>query len=282
MTAATGLIYPNDGDTINPTDETTNLNILKNSVNNVANAQITNDTITNAKINSAAGIEMSKITGTASDALLSNAMENFIEGCWVQGNGATIDVNPGSVMINGELRRITSAIQTNPGTDPGASDWLDVWAIADTAASTFTVTLVDSATVPGGSSNPGTNGRMLGSVFHKGSGFYTKAINFRNDYIAGWNYIQGDNSTQSAATTFNLGKTFAVNPDPILITPLGNLNSVPEKVADFNSATGVISAVLNKDVTTTQFTAYATIEYGYTVAVGTYYGFSWVAYGRYS
>ena len=128
---------------------------------------------------------------------------DFIEGCIVSTptGGGTIDVSAGTAYINGELRTNAAEVSTNPGTDPGTGDYLDVWILADVAASeAFTVSFVDAGTTPRSSSNPGTNGRLIGSVYHNGSGVYSKWINYRPDCIFGWSFIQGDNTTRVEET----------------------------------------------------------------------------------
>ncbi len=65
MGIATGFTFPSDGDTTNATNDlVNNFNILKDSVNNVVSAQITDGTIVNGDISATAEIALSKITAT--------------------------------------------------------------------------------------------------------------------------------------------------------------------------------------------------------------------------
>ena len=70
---------------------------------------------------------MDKITATASDATLLTVMENWINGSFVyRVDDTNIGITTGSVMIDGELRRITSA-KTDLTFDTTSTQWIDVW-----------------------------------------------------------------------------------------------------------------------------------------------------------
>ena len=257
---------------------------LVSSANNIVAGQITDGTITNAEIAAGADIRLSKLSTGASDALLSNVMENHIDGCVVTvlTDDLSIGVSSGSVMINGLLRRNTSDVDTDPAADPTAADWLDVWALADDAGSSeFTISLVDSGVAPGGSVNPAvTNGRLIGSVYHKGSGVYSKTINFRNDSIFGWDYIAGNDSV-NASITVTFGKT--ANDFPVISTALlGSAAAIPTNIDKLVSAMGYSGMVQAVGASGSACTVHAYAEVGKLLAAGTYYGIAWEAKGKWA
>ena len=288
MALATGEHVWSNGETITHTLLNLNTGILKASVNAIAAEQLGNTIITNDHVSSTAGIVLSKLKGyDSNDPTLNLILENYIDGCFINvaSGGATIDVSPGSVMINGRLRRITSAIQTNPGTDPTAGDWLDVWVLADASATTFTVSVVDSDTTPGGSSNPGTNGRMIGSVYHIGSGVYGKWINFRRDYICGWGWKVG-NDTAQIMESFYYGKTFTHKPllncfnigrdqtGPNVPVDPGSFDSAENTAMVVSSDPTVLSTTLGRVIMSCESTTTFSSSY--------YFGYGWIAKGAYS
>lgn len=284
MAVATGFTFPSDGDTTNATNDiVNNMNILKNSVNNIVADQITDGTVTSAKIAST-GIVASKVKGAVTtDAALIDVMENYIDGCFVyRSDGTNIGVSPGSCMINGQLRRITSAL-TSTYTVPDALDWLDVYAVADTSASTFTIEVVDSGTTPGGSSPAGTNTRLLGSIQYAGS---TAKINITQNYrmneIVGWYYEVGDD-TQAIEQTITYGKTFDFI--PTISTSIVAEQATGTTVTDLSVINTVLAAVYQssyRNVTTTNFELRFRSEGGSTFSSSINYFATWRATGSFT
>ena len=74
-------------------------------------------------------------------------------------------------MIDGELRRITSAKVDLTYVEPDTGDWLDVWLIADAATTVPTYAAIDSGEVPGGPASGGTLDRLIG-VYSMGGWHY--------------------------------------------------------------------------------------------------------------
>lgn len=258
---------------------------------NVTTAKLADDAVTAAKLADNAvvaasildkSITLDKIASAVTDDSLDNLMSDDIKGCSVTtaDNGSTINVGIGSLMINGKIRSITADIDTNPSSDPDADDWLDVWLLADAESTAFTVSLVDSGTIPGGSSNPGTNGRMIGSVKHKGSGVYVQSINYRKGYIEGWSFFVG-NDTASVSGDIVHGKTF--NDFPIVkVSPLAkraDLSVVTPK--DFNTGIDNSKSYYPYSITTTQFGVTIGDDSG-TMPSGQVWGFTWRATGNFS
>jgi len=280
MAVATGFITLVDGNVVEAAELNSNFTILKNSVNNIVSSQITDGEIVNADISDTAEIAMSKITATASDAKLSDAMENFIQGCWLNRSSDTaISVEAGTIMINGELRRNTSATSNSP-TQLDAGDWSDVYAVADTAASTFTLEVVDSGTSPGGSSPSGTNTRLIGSIKWDATQDLNITINYRQDKVVGWGWKVGDATTEMVEVITH-GVTFDAQPIPVLAA-LGRMTTVPGAIGDFGTSAESANCFAAYDVTTTAFTLSMKTEVGVNWSSAVWYGFTWVIYGSYS
>jgi len=284
MGLLTGLTLPSTGDTSNAaTDVTNNFNLVQTAVNNITTDQITAGTIINADLSASAEIAMSKITATASDATLQNVLENFMEGCWVyRVDGDNIGVTAGSVMINGELRRITAAITDTTYDAPTNDDWLDIWLLADTAASTFTVSVVDSGVAIGGSSNPGTNGRMVASLkYIDSTQKIVQIVNYRPDKVVGWDWKEGDGSTPYLEFVTTWGVTFESLPY-VTLTPTTQADALPTGLDSF--ATGLGSKTVSpavEDISTTACNIQLKAEVGTTFAGSKWFGVIWVAEGSY-
>jgi len=259
------------GTTISSTTENNNNNALKNKINEI--------------ITEVNDINMDDMTSSSGDEDLLDAMENYISGCFItiEDTGTDIRVSSGTVMINGKLRRNTSNTDTDPGTDPGTGDYLDVWVLADAAATTFTVSLVDSGTSPGGSTNPGTNGRMIGSVRYEGSNKYSGVRMFRDGAIMGWDFFRGS-STDYMSSTVEFGKTF--DSRPIVTVSFAGRDAFADgdviiPTGDDNFSGGAVGSTYFEDVTTTNYLLGIHSEGG-TFSNSFNFVFTWRAEGVYT
>ena len=217
------------------------------------------------------------------DALLDDVLEDFISGCYVyRVDGDNIGVTTGSAMINGNLRRITSAITNVTYSAPDNADWLDIWILADASATTFTAQAVDSGTSPGGSSNPGTNGRLVCSIkYIDGTTKISQVIQYRDRMIFGWGWIQGNN-TEDISETVTLGVTLSAVVEPPEITLNARHTSAPTSPTVMTSSPTDSLVGQSEDVTTTNFLVRLTTETGGTLGSGSYYGYRWEIKGEYS
>jgi len=237
--------------------------------------------------NLAAGAEilMSKITATPSDAKLVDVQENFLDGCWLTRDSDTVlSVGAGSAMINGELRRNTSALTDTPSLT--ASKWNDVYLVADTTTSTFTIDVQTNQATPG-ASNPGTSGtnvRLIGSIFCDSDTDITgvKLVNFRNDEIEGTSYLTGAGSA-TMTETITLGVTMdSVDmsaPGMIFIGRKTTANN-PETVAEFQDTAPGNSVLWPDNIGTTTFLA--SWNSGGTFLNAQFYGYKWKIKGSFT
>lgn len=288
MGVASGLVTLVDETTIEVADLNLNFTTLTSSVNNIVSAQITDGAILNADINASAEIAMSKITATASDATLSAVLGNFLDGCWVyRVDDDTIGVTIGSAMINGELRKITSGGTNDPSMT--ASKWNDIYLVADTAASTFTLEVQTNLANPGAGTASGTNTRLIGSFFTDSDGDIQMVINYRPDKVIGWNYLVGD-GTQDINSTDDgpegdvvFGVTFDFDPlVKVSYLQIKGAAAVPVDTGDFPNAAGIAIVVGSKSIITTGCVINMATEAGEATTSGDYYGYIWEAEGRYS
>jgi len=259
-----------------------NMAAIKASVNNVEAEQVADDTLTNAKISSTAAIRLTKISSSDADELLSNLLGKYIKGCRIYRYDSThVGCEPGEIVINGKLRRNTAAITdiTYPAVDN--DDWIDIWALADSETTTFTCEAVDSGTAPGGSSNPGTNGRLIGSIkYDDGTNKINCTRNFRGDCIEGWDYFQGDN-TAVIDTTIVFGATFTTTPK-VDIALAGSKNAIPTGPDSPNNIADGAAMSVPISINTTQCTARSEIETGDTFQSADYFVLNWTARGNFS
>ena len=215
--------------------------------------------------------------------IVNAAFENFISGSYIfRSSGTVIGCSKGAININGLVRRNTSSV-TNTYSAPSNGNWLDVWALADVAASTgFTISSVDSGVAPGGSSNPGTNGRLIGSIkYINGTSQIAEWIQYRDGFIQGWSYIIGVADT-FIVQTFIYGVTFSFTP-VVHLSNIGTFSSNPTSPASFNSGedSGDVMWTFSRDVTTTNFVCDIRVNNG-NFNTARYYGYSFIIYGSYS
>jgi len=208
----------------------------------------------------------------------------ILEGFWVYRVDATnIGITTGSAMVNGELRRATSAKTDLTYGTISDGHWVDVWILADSAASTVTYSAVDTnASTPGGSSNPGTNGLLIGSIRFNTTGDINATINYRNNLIVGWDWQVGDD-TASINRTITFGKTF--NALPSVWIAVGGYrataSSDPTDLSVFTTNVGAAYAASVPDVTTTSCLALLNVEGGNTLGSANNFAFMWAAHGSY-
>lgn len=247
----------------------------------IVTGDIVDGTLVNADVSTSAEIAMSKLTTSASDATLAAAMENFMDGMWCYRSSSTVvGVTIGSIMINGKLRRVTSAL-TNTYSAPSNGDWLDIWVLADSAASTCTLSTVGSGATPGGSANPGTNGRMIGSIHYvDGTSKIVDVINYRPNEVDLWTFKVGSN-TQSMTISIAYGVTFKTVPIPVA-TPIGYAGSAPTDLTSFSTGQVDAESVKPYGHSTTGCTLQISTENGDTLANTRYYAYSLVCKGNYA
>jgi len=264
---------------ISSSDYNSNMNNIRSSVNNVTTDQITDGTLLNADISSSAEIALSKLTATASDASLQDALENYLDGCWLYRSSDTVlKVGPGSAMINGELRRISSALSNTPSLT--SSKWNDVYLVADSATSVPTLEVVTNQATPGASTASGTNTRLIGSIFSDSANDLNKYINYRNGKVIGWSWIIGDDSNDISEDVV-FGVTFEVAPYTRSTMIGKNLTAAPASIDDLTASIG-FTAHNSAESTTTGSQVIWIGEVGQTFSSSHYFGFVWSAEGRYT
>lgn len=168
-------------------------------------------------------------------------------------DGDNIGVEAGSLVIGSEARSNSSAITDITYTAPDNYDWLDVWAGTDGLGEGFAAQAVDSGTSPGGTTNPYTNGRLIGSIFYQDA---TQKItihrNYMMDHVEGWDWMSGSGTTsRNAAIT--IGATMANTSYIISTNYLGKLTSGEPTVpsASTSDPTATVSCSSNSATTTT-------------------------------
>jgi len=220
------------------------------------------------------------LTGTTYAPDYETGMENKIDSCFLyRVDDDTLAVSAGVVTINGNMRRNTSST-TNDPTQLDASDWSDVYAVADNSGTTFTLEVVDSSTAPGGSSPSGTNTRLIGSIFWDADQDLNKFINYRDDKVIGWNWLVGDD-TQTIEETIVFGVTFASTPLVLACSEGSKGTAAPVDVGD--GATDSNAEILHfRTITTTQGVLVRKMETGNTYSSSGWYLHVWVAHGRFS
>jgi len=200
------------------------------------------------------------ISETGSGTLASAFTSNYRVGCMVyRVDGDTIGVSPGAIMINGKLRVITTAL-TSAYTVPDTDDYLDVWLLADSAATAPTMSIADSGISPGGSSNPGTNGYLVGAIRYAGASTKINSwIQYFPMHIFGWDYFVGNDTAGVGIGSYTHGKTFAVKP-LTRFSELGHKTSAPTDPGDLSGEfDGSVSSITPSVIATTTFNATARV-----------------------
>lgn len=287
LATVTNITY---GSTMDSAPLNSNFTNLKNSVNSIATEQladsavtvdkILDNTITSAKIASS-GIVLTKLLTASVDASLGVCLENFIDGCDVYRIDSThIGVTKGSAMINGKLRRNTDLVSSTYSA-PDDGDWLDVWLLADADATTFTVSIVDAGTSPGDSSNPGTNGRIAGSIrYVETNRKIAPWRRFKINEVYGWDYIVGNDTAAISTAAFKFGVSFLSTPI-VLFNTNGYLakTSYGADLSSFTNDWGGVPASTPEDLTASQINAKFNKSTNFSSSYD--YAFSFIAKGRY-
>jgi hypothetical protein len=283
---------PNSGESISSSDFKNELTLIQTAVNGVDTNNITNfsivandlasNCVVNAKVSSSAEITADKITFTASDEDLKDALSTYQEGIWVyRVDDDTVGITVGTLVVNGELRRNTSATTADP-TQLDAGDWTDIHACADTATSTMTFVYIDSSTTPGGSASGCTNSVMVGSIYWDATQDLNKTINYRwqDNEVVGWSYKQGA-SAQSATETLTFGVTFAYKPQVLVQYHGTDASAPPDDIGDLVNSSGHEDLLMHVNGITT--TACTILYFEVSGNMGTeYHGYSFIAKGRFS
>lgn len=161
-------------------------------------------------LNVHAEIIYSKPSGSGDGSFDASLFKNFrIHARVFRYDGDTIGVEPGTLEIGNKILYNSTAIDDLTYASLSLSDytWVDVWAGADGAGTGFTAQLVSSGSSPGGTTNPYSNGRLIGSMYYFDS---TQKItlfrNYMQNSIEGFDGFSGD-GTAERRVTINIGAT---------------------------------------------------------------------------
>lgn len=172
-------------------------------------------------------------------------------------DGDNIGVEAGCLVIGSEARVNSSAITNITYTAPDNYDWLDVWAGTDGLGEGFAAQAVDSGTSPGGTTNPYTNGRLIGSIFYQDSSQkITIYRNYMMGRVEGWDWISG-NGSSSKGSAISLGVTMSNASYMLTTNYLGKVTSGEPTVpsASITDPAGTVSCT-SRSATTTAFNVY--------------------------
>lgn len=257
-----------DGETISASTENSNNNALKNKINEIL------DDLNDLTLND--------MVGSTGDATLDNTIKLWMDGFWAyRVDGDNIGTTIGSGLINKKTRELTSAITNTTYTTPDNNDWLDIWILADAVTTVPTVSIVDSGTVPGGSANPGTNGRLVASIrYIDGTSKITQWRQFRPNMVLGWTATTGD-GTNNLNNDPVFGVTFKDYPIVLAQAFRGTGNTT--RPLDINDlTTGNTFNTLPGTITTTGFDLeWRMNDPADTFTSSQWYGAGFVAFGRY-
>lgn len=277
----------------------------------IGNADLANNSITTDKIltigphqvNSSATdtnlsrmMELIPATGAyqATQPIIESIMEvGFPEtGCWVyRSDDDTIGISPGEAQIMSRYRANTSAL-TIDITTPIASSWYDVALVADNSLSTFTAVASSDLSAPG-TGDIGVWSKLVGSIYSNADSKFSATVQYRDDYIVGWFFKEGDNSGSliqilgfdfGGLVFFEVGDNAATYSYMASGGYLGEYTSGsdPTSVNDFSALGFAASFQMNNEFLIFQEAKYGLVsETGEQFDTGTFYGFSFVLHGRY-
>tara|TARA_R100001480_G_scaffold18283_2_gene27742 strand:+ start:21864 stop:22685 length:822 start_codon:yes stop_codon:yes gene_type:complete len=258
------------GTTIASATENSNNNNLKNKFNDDVLPAL-ND------------LNLADVTGSSGDATTESLFQDYICGCYVyRVDGTHIGVSAGKIVINSKTR-VNTSITSSTFSAPDNGDWLDVWALADATATTFTVSIADAGTTAGSSSNPGANGRLLGSIqYVDGTTTISSFINIRADHVEGWVWAVGGDAP-SLSLSIDWGVTLNDISNALMYaTPIGlTASGAPSHPQD---SIGTSSNIVNSRftaATTSGGTVDSRMEGGATHLSSRYYSYYWRLSGQF-